>query len=220
MSKLAKAIKTDVCSSSAMDEIAEGAEAKIFLDSENSRVLKERVKKCYRIPEIDIPLRRYRTRREAKVFDALNGKLPIPDIISCSEDDMKIEMSFVKGKKLRDVLCRENAELLCGVVGEQIGVVHSSGIVHGDLTTSNMILGEDKKIYFIDFGLSFFSIKAEDRAVDLHLLRQALESRHHSIWRECFDCAVQGYKKAFSGADDVLRRLESVESRGRYKGKH
>lgn len=201
-----------------MKEIAEGAEAKIFV--EGDKVIKNRIKKEYRIKEIDDSLRKFRTRREAKVFEKLEGKIPIPKLMHYSDKYMKIEMGFVKGKKLRDVLNIKNAKQLCGIVGKQIGVMHDNDIIHGDLTTSNMILSdEDKQIYFIDFGLSFFSSKTEDKAVDLHLLKQTLESKHHTTWRECFDAALSGYKKTCKDAADIIKRLEKVEARGRYKGK-
>jgi Kae1-associated kinase Bud32 len=202
-----------------MKEIAEGAEAKIFFDKGRNTVVKHRVKKSYRLAEIDERLRKFRTRREAKVFEALQDKILIPALLHYSDETMKIEMGFVNGKKLRDILSRKNAKKFCYEVGEKIGLMHASNVIHGDLTTSNMILSGDKKIYFIDFGLSFFSNKAEDKAVDLHLLRQTLESKHHTIWRECFDAAVRGYKKTCPAAGDVLKRFEKVESRGRYKGK-
>jgi Kae1-associated kinase Bud32 len=91
------------------------------------------------------------------------------------------------------------------------------GIIHGDLTTSNMILNSE--VFFIDFGLSFFSEKVEDKAVDLHLLRQALESKHYKVWEECFTAVRQGYEGTANDAELVLKRLEVVESRGRYKRK-
>ena len=47
------------------------------------------------------------------------------------------------------------------------------------LTTPTNDMIYDKKIYLIDFGLSLYSNKPEDKAVDLHLLKQALESKHY-----------------------------------------
>jgi len=102
-------------------------------------------------------------------------------------------------------------------LGKKIGILHSNNIIHGDLTTSNMIL--DNEIKFIDFGLSFFSTKEEDKAVDLHLLRQALESKHHDIWEKCFEAALKGYKKSYPEHSIVLNRLQKVEARGRNKHK-
>ena len=77
----------------------------------------------------------------------------------------------------------------------------------------------DKEIYFIDFGLSFFSTKVEDKACDLHLLRQALESKHYKIYKECFDAVIQGYSSTYQDNKEVLKRLDVVEKRGRNKSK-
>ena len=95
--------------------------------------------------------------------------------------------------------------------------MHQQGIIHGDLTTSNMILSEkDKKVYFIDFGLAFHSIKTEDKAVDIHLLKEALQSKHFLIANEIWKEFVRVYGKQNK---EVLERLEKVEKRGRYKQK-
>ena len=77
----------------------------------------------------------------------------------------------------------------------------------------------DKEIYFIDFGLSFFSNKIEDKAVDLHLLRQALESKHYKIWEKAFESVLFGYKSKAQDAKEILARFEKVEERGRNKTK-
>lgn len=126
-------------------------------------------------------------------------------------------MEFLKGKKLRDVLDKKNCIKLCKELGKKIAILHKNNIIHGDLTTSNMIL--NKEIYFIDFGLSFFSDKIEDKAVDLHLLRQALESKHNEIFEDSFNAVLLGYKSPNPDYISILKRLEKVEARGRYKGK-
>ena len=100
-------------------------------------------------------------------------------------------------------------------IGEQISKLHDNNIIHGDLTTSNMIVKEGK-VYFIDFGLGFISNKIEDKAVDLHLLKQALESKHHENWEESFNEILRGYNKS-KNFKDVINRLDKVERRGRYK---
>ena len=103
--------------------------------------------------------------------------------------------------------------------------MHNNGIIHGDLTTSNIILGKNsegvfsRKVFFIDFGLSFFSEKAEDKAVDLHLLKEGLESRHYKVWEECFKCAIDAYRKEAKNSSETLKRLEAVEKRGRYRAR-
>jgi len=198
-----------------MKKISQGAEAKLYLT--DNKIIKDRFRKDYRIKEIDKKLRKSRTRREAKLFDKLSAiDFPSPGLIK-SDDKEKIIMEFIKGPKIRDILEKENHQKLSEEIGKKIAILHNNNIIHGDLTTSNMIL--NKEIYFIDFGLSFFSHKIEDKAVDLHLLKQALESKHYKIWEKCFKAALKGYKKEGKDAHEVLERLEKVEKRGRYKAK-
>ena len=198
--------------------IGSGAEAVIYLDG---NVIKDRVRKSYRIKEIDDKLRKSRTRREAKIFEKLAAiGFPAPRLVKSDEKEI-IEMDFIDGDKIRDILERSDYVKLCGEIGRKIAVLHNNTVIHGDLTTSNMILEENsKQIYFIDFGLSFFSHKIEDMAVDLHLLKQALESKHYTIWEKCFNAALDGYRKESKQGEDVIKRLEVVEKRGRYKGKN
>ncbi len=200
-----------------MELIAEGAEARIY--NAGDRVIKERIPKAYRLKEIDDRLRKFRTRREAKVFVELEKLgLNVPRLLSFSDKSMTIEMEFVEGQKLRDVLSRDNCLSFGSQIGAMIGVIHKNDIIHADLTTSNMIV-RSGKICLIDFGLSFFSIKSEDKAVDLHLLRQTLESAHNAFWNDCYVAVIEAYKKSNPGFKAVLDRLEKVEARGRYKGK-
>lgn len=199
-----------------MEIIGTGAEATIYKNKEE--VIKSRLEKSYRLKEIDEKLRKFRTRREAKVLSRLNEMgFPSPKLLDFCDQRMTINMEFVKGAKLRDVL-HENHLELSKELGKKIGLLHANDIIHGDLTTSNMIL--DNELKFIDFGLSFFSNKTEDKAVDLHLLRQALESKHHEIWQECFEKAIEGYSEENPQALEVLQRLRQVEERGRNKNKH
>lgn len=199
-----------------MKRIAQGAEARLYLDKD--LVVKDRFAKRYRHAVIDKNLRKFRTRREAKILEKLTALgFPCPKLIESDDKKMFISMQNIKGKRLRDVL-EKNPVKLSTELGKKIAFLHKNNIIHGDLTTSNMILA--KELYFIDFGLSFFSHKIEDKAVDLHLLRQALESKHYKIWKKCFDAAIRAYKKDYPEADLVLKRLEIVEKRGRYKGKN
>ncbi len=193
-----------------MKEIARGAEAIIYLDKD--RIVKERVSKSYRIKEIDDTLRKQRTRREEKILGKLS--VPHPKLISSNDKTMKIEMEFIDGDKLRDAFDIK----WCEKVGEYVGLMHNQDIIHGDLTTSNMIL-KDKEIYFIDFGLSYFSAKIEDKAVDLHLLKEALESKHYKISDKAFKKIISGYRKTAKHASEVIDRLTIVEERGKNKAK-
>ncbi|MDD5086527.1 MAG: KEOPS complex kinase/ATPase Bud32 [Candidatus Nanoarchaeia archaeon] len=199
-----------------MEKIGAGAEAVICL--EKNTVIKKRIKKSYRIKEIDERLRKFRTRRETKILEKLSSiNFPTPTLILSDDKDMIIKMNFLDGKKIRDVLNNENCETICNEIGKKIAILHNNDIIHGDLTTSNMIL--IKEVYFIDFGLSFFSDKIEDKAVDLHLLRQAIESKHHGIFEKAFNSVLNGYKIKNKNYNETIKRLEKVELRGKYKGK-
>ena len=163
-----------------MERIGDGAEAIIYKDGE--KVLKDRISKSYRLPDMDFKLRRYRTRREAKLLEKLEQYGFTPKVISSDDKEMKIEMEFIDGPRLRDVLDKDNFLKYSAEIGEKLAILHNNDVIHSDLTTSNMVLKD--QIYFIDFGLSFESKKIEDKAVDLHLLKRALESKHHEFFEE------------------------------------
>lgn len=192
-----------------MKEIARGAEAVLYEDKET--VVKHRLKKTYRIKELDDELRKQRTRREANLLKKLS--IPHPRLIETDEKE-KIVMQRIKGDKLREVL--DKKPILARRVGELVAEMHNNHIIHGDLTTSNMILDNKGEIVFIDFGLSFQSHKIEDKAVDIHLFKQALNSKHHKVYEEALKEFFEGYKQA-ENYKGVLERLKNVESRGRYK---
>ena len=195
--------------------IAQGAEAKLFL--EGNKILKNRFKKTYRIKQIDDKLRSFRTRRESKILEKLSAiNFPAPKLIKNDEKE-NLFIEKINGKLMKDVLEMSNYQQLCNEVGKKVAILHNNSIIHGDLTTSNIILS--REIYFIDFGLSFFSDKAEDKAVDLHLLKEALESKHYRIWEAAFKSVIGVYKKEASKSSETLKRLEAVEKRGRYRAK-
>ena len=199
--------------------IQKGAEAILYL--RDGKLVKERVKKSYRNKVIDVNKRKYPTRREGKLLnDAKKIGVNVPKVLKIDDKDMKIEMEFLKGKLLRDNLGKfdqSKRKKVCNEVGMEIGKLHDNNIIHGDLTTSNMFLVKGR-VYFIDFGLGFYSTKVEDKAVDIHLLRQALESKHYKIASKCFKEILNGYKKS-GEFKETLKRLEKVEKRGRYKRK-
>jgi len=191
--------------------IAQGAEA--IISRNGSIVSKVRPVKKYRLPEIDSVLRKQRTRREATILSKVNVLgISAPKLISFSDKTMTVELEFLSGKKVRDVF----TPLLAREIGMIVGQLHSNDIIHGDLTTSNFIL-HDGKVHVIDFGLSLVSSKTEDKAVDLHLLSQALESKHHEIRALCWKEVIIGYKETNKDWKLVLERLVTVESRGRNK---
>lgn len=203
-----------------MKILLRGAEALITEAKEGKKdmVRKQRVKKGYRIPEIDDKLRKLRTRNEAKIMTRLYSNIFVPRILSVDETKKDIHMEFIPGRRLSDWLDKqENKEDICFEIGKQIAIMHDLDIIHGDLTTSNMIyVGNEGKVYFIDFGLAFSSKRVEDKAVDIHLLRQALEAKHFLFWKKLFDKVLEGYRKS-EYSEAVMKQFKKVEARGRYK---
>jgi len=93
--------------------------------------------------------------------------------------------------------------------------MHKNGIVHGDLTTSNMIL-KNNKIYFIDFGLGEFSKRIENFAIDLSVLKEAFKSTHFKHLNLLWQSFIKGYKQTNDKSKEVLESLNEIEKRGRY----
>ena len=195
--------------------IQQGAEAIISLAS-NNQILKNRTKKSYRLQILDTKLRKSRTKSESKILTKLKNIINVPKIIKTNEN--QIIMQFIDGKKLSEHLENLDYKKICKQIGETLTLLHNKDIIHGDLTTSNMILSDkNKQVYLIDFGLGFHSKKIEDKAVDLHLLKQALEAKHYKIANSCIKIILKNYKT--EGHNLILERIPIIESRGRYKEK-
>lgn len=198
--------------------IAQGAEARIFFT--DGRIIKNRFRKTYRIKEIDERLRKSRTKREAKILQKLEAiDFPSPKLLKNDEKE-NLEIENIKGRLVKDILEKSDYVKLSKDIGKKVAILHNNAIIHGDLTTSNMILNKNNEVCFIDFGLSFFSHKTEDKAVDLHLLKEALESKHHRIWEKCNNAALKSYEKDAKDGKAIIKRLEAVEKRGRHKAKY
>ncbi len=201
--------------------IAQGAEAKIFLNGET--VSKQRLVKSYRHPQLDEQIRKQRTKREARILTkALALKINVPEVLNTNlkgepSDKFNLEIEFIDGDKLAETLNdypETKQKQVMEKLGKQTAMLHENNIIHGDLTTSNTLLKENK-VYLIDFGLGFISQKIEDKAVDLHLIKQALEAKHWKNWKDLFKEFLKGYH--YSEAKKVVERLKVVEKRGRYK---
>jgi len=204
-----------------MKILARGAEAIIYKEKNN--LIKHRIVKGYRYPELDEKLRKLRTRQEAKILEKLhNSKIAnVPKVILVDEINKALELENIKGRKLAEYLEKLNLSSICKQLGNSIARVHNAGIIHGDLTTSNMILSsKNNKVYLIDFGLGFHSSRVEDKAVDLHVLKEALQARHPGIYEKAFNLIIQAYKKHSSQAPQTLKQLARVEKRGRYKAQY
>jgi len=187
-----------------------------FFYNKKPLILKARYRKNYRNSEIDKEFRKYRTRMEVKILKKLKDKIKVPEPVYFNEDLGIIVMEYINGNRLSDVLEKLDYKNILYKTGEIVGKMHKEGVIHGDLTTSNIIL-INNDLYFIDFGLSFFSNRIEDYATDLHLFKESLESRH---WRisDSFDSFIKGYSESFKErVGEVLTRLGHIEKRGRYK---
>ena len=210
--------------------IAQAAEAKIFKEGNN--IIKNRISKGYRHPDLDKKIIKQRTKRESNLLEKAHKLIdsPKPKVI----DFNKIEMPFIDGKKLSENLENLDYKEICKIIGHNIAKLHDQDIIHGDLTTSNMIYVESNnkttansanysksstinknQVIFIDFGLGFISSRIEDKAVDLHLIKQALEAKHFSIHKECEKIILDNYNS--KDRDKILEQLKKVELRGRNK---
>ncbi len=236
--------------------IAQAAEAIII--KQGNKIIKRRIKKGYRLPELDNKLRKLRTRTEARLIQ--KAPVPVPKIINIDEKKAEIEMQFIDGKKLSENLdSLSNKEEVMQIIGQETSKLHDANIIHGDLTTSNMILVDESKdecrtkignieianekvekakdecrtklesleksdinnnksnfkVFYIDFGLGFTSSKVEDKAVDIHLLKQALEARHFLHHEKLFQAFLKAYNPQNKQA--IIQQLKKVELRGRYR---
>lgn len=208
-----------------MQIIRKGAEADIYRT--NNTVVKERAPKSYRIKELDLRLRKLRTRAEAKLLQRAAGIINAPKVLK--QGEFSIEMEFINGPRVKDILSAKNFKKICRDIAQSIAALHKAEIIHGDLTTSNMLF-KGGKIYFIDFGLGFFSKMPEHMAVDLHTLFETFQSTHPEIADEATALVLSEYEerhrgnsgtrwnddKKAGGKDKVLERLERLKSRGRY----
>ncbi len=199
--------------------IGRGAEAvlkkKEFMD--DYCVVKERLKKGYRVKELDEKLRKERTKEEAKLLsEARRVGVSTPQVYGREGNILKME--FLDGEKVRDLISEygpDRLDELAGVVGEYIAKLHDRGIIHGDLTTSNMIVKENQ-LYFIDFGLGCFSDSVEDKAVDLYLLWEVLESTHPGQRDGLWKAVTDSYMEVSEDSKTVMSRVEDIGKRGRY----
>lgn len=195
--------------------LQQGAEAIIYL--EKDKVIKDRIKKSYRVSELDNKIRKQRTKSEINLLEKaskiINSVKPIK-----SGEKFSIEIPFIDGKKLSEHLDNfslSEQKVICKKIGESVARLHENNIIHGDLTTSNMIL-KDNKVFFIDFGLGFISNKVEDKAVDIHLLKEALEAKHFKNWETLFKEFLKGYGQ-YKEHRKILEQMKKVEARGRYR---
>jgi Kae1-associated kinase Bud32 len=149
---------------------------------------------------------------------ARRAGVPTPFIHDVDHAKTSIIIDYVEGKQLKKILntvSKDKRIRICDEAGRSAGKLHKNHIIHGDLTTSNMILSGDR-IYFIDFGLGEINEAVEAKGVDLLVFKKSLRSTHFKYEKECLDAFLEGYSTEYRGCDEILKRLEAIERRGRY----
>src|SRR6266436_10428377 len=201
-----------------------GAEADLSLTTIGpwKVMIKRRVKKEYRNPSLDKQIRHDRTISEASlIHEAKTAGARVPSIVGVDVENNAIAMTHLDGKAARECLddMRINeARKLLRSIGEQIGLLHTGGIVHGDLTTSNVIVSPSGAPFIVDFGMSRRSVEPEDRGVDLHLLQRSIIASHRQNPSSMMNSMIRGYEKTTGKkvASSTWRKAREIARRGRY----
>jgi N6-L-threonylcarbamoyladenine synthase/protein kinase Bud32 len=197
-----------------------GAEARIiksrYLDIETIR--KERIRKAYRIKEIDDFLRRERTKREARILNLIKALgINAPYVLDIDLREGIMEISFIDGKNLREIFeeIPENERYrIDDVIGLYIAKMHKKGISHGDITTSN-IMYDGMNVYIIDPSMGDLNSKVEELGTDLHLLKESFLSAHSNLMVD-FERIIQSYLKYYPEGIVNVERMKEIEGRRRY----
>lgn len=236
-------------SSESFELITQGAEALLykttFLTPTTNAALKFRPSKPWRHPTLDKRLTRQRILAEARVLVKCRKEgVKVPAVLGMSWDEGWVALEWIDGVTVKEAIWRkgkveedsEQVDKLTALlqrVGQCVGHLHAVGVVHGDLTTSNMMLrphdsqsstGNDDgettnlegEIVLIDFGLATQAVQEEDRAVDLYVLERAFGSTHPRE-EDLFGIVLGAYAGSYKGAKTTLKRLEDVRMRGRKK---
>ena len=207
--------------------IHKGAEASLYYGSwfGKEAVFKKRIPKGYRIEQIDKNLCYNRTLNEAKaLIKVKNYGVLVPPVYEIDTKNSTIVMKYIKGEKLKDILYSLTISKKVHnlkEIGKNIAYLHKNGHIHGDITTSNVILTPTQKLFIVDFGLHDYSDSIEDKSTDLHLFKRVLISSHGSDFTICFDAFLEGYREGYgiekkNECRDILKNISIIESRGRY----
>ena len=191
-----------------------GAEAIVETIEWNGQTVisKIRNKRGYRHPALEKRLVVERLRSESRIMERLLSQgVPVPAIFSVNTSDNSIFMEFIEGQTLERALRGKDFKKHLIQTAHLLSRIHSLNVVHGDPTTSNFLVND--KIYAIDFGLSSMSDDDEDRASDLRVFLESLDSHHSEInGRKIF---LDAYSEE-EASKSVLESLKVLELRGRY----
>jgi Kae1-associated kinase Bud32 len=216
-----------------------GAEAEVWLGSwmGQSAIRKQRRNRSWRHPDLDDRLGRRRMIAEARLLVRLyrNG-LNVPLLFDCDVVDQQLVMSHIQGRPLIEIL--NDASIADNDVidilknaGQTIRMLHRQAIVHGDLSTNNIIITPENEAVLIDFGLARIEYETELFGIDLHVLFEILGASHPHR-KDAIDAIIKGYaaceeihgpaKNTPGGQpvdmQDVLDRFELIRTRVRYHG--
>ena len=180
-------------------------------------VSKTRIQKTYRNIDLDRRLRFRRTKEESRLLHAakLSG-VHVPEVYFVDSESNEIVMELVNGTLLKDMEDARREKTVYRNVGESAARLHLRSIIHGDLTPKNIILSGETT-FFIDFGLSFISDRLEDKAEDLHLLKQSIRSSEKVASRR-FGDVLGGYENVYGKKESLMitKQIAEIERRGRY----
>jgi len=184
-------------------------------------VYKVRKRLPYRLPELDSEIRRQRTVHEGEMIrSAKRAGVSSPFLYFVDPGRATLVMEFIEGKRMKDLvgsLPPKEISSLFGQMGAEVARLHAAGIMHGDLTTAN-IVRRDGDLVFLDFGLSMHSQRVEDHAVDLRLIKETIVGAHSEVASPALASLFEGYGSVAGErrARTVLKQLRAIERRGRY----
>lgn len=211
--------------------IKQGAEARVYRGTFLGRsvVIKERFTKLYRHPEVDEKLTRRRTTQEVRsILRCRRAGIiaPVVYFVDYTTHCIFLE-DIIHSVSVRDHIASAQAseqnpqhlQTLVDKIGEILAQMHDEDVIHGDLTTSNMLLvsgAEDHnmKLVLIDFGLSYISALPEDKGVDLYVLEKAFLSTHPKT-ETLFERLLKSYTASSKKSPAVIKKLDEVRLRGR-----
>jgi len=209
--------------------VKQGAEAKMYTGNFLGQevMVKERFSKKYRHPVLDTQLTKDRHKAEVRALlkcKQIGVKVPTMYLADNLTTTIVMEniVDSVTARDFINNMLKEKNETqlskLAVLIGEAVAKMHASGVIHGDITTSNIMVVSDTisiHLVMIDFGLSFQEGVAEDKGVDLYVLERAFLSTHPNT-EELFAEILEAYKKK-SGkqAGQVIKKFDEIRLRGR-----
>ena len=207
--------------------IYKGAEASLFYGHWFGRevIFKYRIPKEYRLEELDKKIRTERTLSEGKALIKIKRYgLNVPQVYEIDAQNSTLIMKFIEGEKLKNILenlSENQKDKYFKKIGRDIAILHKNGHIHGDITTSNIIITNEEDIFLIDFGLHEYSDTVEDKSVDLHLFKRVLISSHGKNFKFCFNAFLNGYRSEYEQVNkqecnQIIKNINAIESRGRY----